>query len=156
MSPPTKPRLAAVFASASLSALLAGCTTVGPDFVRPEAPATSGYAMQGDAAPTEARLDKAEAAAAGPWWGAFGSPALDAVIRQAIADSPTITEADATLRQARSALAQARGEAGPQADFNAGFHHERANLQSFGVTSIGDVELSNPNFSLYSIGGGVG
>ena len=86
MSQPTRSRPAAVLASISLSALVAGCATVGPDFTRPDAPASSGYAMQGDLAPTEARLDSASAAV-GPWWNAFNSPALDAVIRQAIADS---------------------------------------------------------------------
>ena len=155
MSQPTRSRLAAVLASVSLSALVAGCTTVGPDFARPDAPASSGYAMQGDLAPAEARLDCA-ASAAGPWWSAFNSPALDAVIRQAIADSPTISEADATLRQAQSALAQARGAAGPQVDMNAGVKRERANLQAFGFTGFGDVELSNPTFNLYSVGGGIG
>ena len=155
MSQPTKSRLAAVLASISLSALVAGCATVGPNFARPDAPTSSGYAMQGDLAPAEVRLDSASAAA-GPWWNAFNSPALDAVIRQAIADSPTIGEADATLRQAQSALAQARGAAGPQVDMTASAKRERANLQAFGFTGFGDIELSNPTFNLYSVGGGIG
>lgn len=147
-------RPAALLASISLAAMLTACATVGPDFKQPEAPATGAYAMAGDAAPVEARLDAASAAS-GPWWTALGSPALDAVVRQALADSPTLVEADATLRQARSALAQARGEAGPQADLNGGFNRERANLQAFGFTGFGDVQLSNPTFNLYSVGGGI-
>lgn len=155
MSPSTKGRRGAVLlTSISLAALVSACATVGPDFKRPDAPGASGYAMAGDAAPAEARLDAARASA-GPWWTAFGSPALDAVVRQALSDSPTLAEADATLRQARSALAQARREAGPQADLNGGFNRERANLQAFGFTGFGDVQLSNPTFSLYSIGGGI-
>ncbi|WP_374656738.1 efflux transporter outer membrane subunit [Phenylobacterium sp.] len=142
-------------AGAGLSLLLAACTTVGPDFVRPETTGASGYAMAGDAAPAQVRLDPV-AAAAGPWWTAFGSTQLDQVIGQALTGSPTLAEADATLRQARSALAQARGEAGPQADLNAGVHRERANLQAFGFTGFGEVQLENPTFSLYSVGGGVG
>lgn len=155
MSQPIKSRLAAILACASLSALVAGCASVGPDFARPDAPAASSYAMQGDTAPPQARLDAASSAS-GPWWNAFGSPALDSVIRQALADSPTITEADATLRQAQSALAQAHGAAGPQVDMNAGAKREHANLQAFGFTGFGDVELSNPTFNLYSVGAGVG
>lgn len=142
-------------AGACLSILLAACTTVGPDFQAPEPPKASGYAMAGDAAPAQARLDAA-ASAAGPWWTAFGSPQLDQAIAQALADSPTLAEADATLRQARSALAQARGEAGPQAELNGGVHRERANLQAFGFTGFGDVQLENPTFTLYSVGGGIG
>lgn len=144
-----------VLLGASLSILLAACTTVGPNFQRPGAPTTQGYAMPGDAAPALTRLDP-DKATSGPWWTALGSTELDQVIRQAIKDSPTLDEADATLRQARSALAQARGEAGPQADLNAGVHRERANLQAFGFTGFGDIQLENPTFSLYSVGGGIG
>lgn len=155
MSPSIKARRpAALLASISLAALLSACATVGPDFKQPAAPATGAYAMAGDAGPAEARLDAGQAAS-GPWWTALGSPTLDAVVRQALADSPTLAEADATLRQARSALAQARGEAGPQADMNGGYNRERANLQAFGFTGFGDVQLSNPTFSLYSVGGGI-
>jgi NodT family efflux transporter outer membrane factor (OMF) lipoprotein len=152
MSPNTN-RLTALAASVSLAVLMTACTTVGPNFAQPAAPKAAGYAAQGDAAPAEARLDAAPTA--GPWWTALGSPVLDATIRQALADSPTLAEADATLRQSQSALAQARGAAGPQVDATAGYTRERANLQAFGFTSFGDVTLSNPTFSLYSVGGGV-
>ena len=148
-------RLAALACSASLTILVGACTTVGPNFAQPAAPKPAGYVAKGEAMPAEARLDAARAAS-GPWWTALGSPALDATIRQALADSPTLAEADATLRQSQSALAQARGVAGPQVDATAGANRERANLQAFGFTSFGDVTLSNPTFSLYSVGGSVG
>ena len=153
MSPTTR-RFAALAASASLAVLAGACTTVGPNFAQPDGPGTVAYAAKGEAAPAEVRLDAAPTV--GPWWNAFGSPALDATIRQALADSPTLAEADATLRQSRSALAQARGAAGPQVDATAGLNRERANLQAFGFTSFGDVSLENPTFSLYSVGGSVG
>jgi NodT family efflux transporter outer membrane factor (OMF) lipoprotein len=153
MSPNTK-SFAALAASVSLTVLAGACTTVGPNFTPPNAPKTTAYAAKGDSTPPEARLDAAPAA--GPWWTALGSTALDATIRQALADSPTLAEADATLRQSQSALAQARGAAGPQVDATAGVNRERANLQAFGFTSFGDVTLSNPTFSLYSVGGSVG
>jgi NodT family efflux transporter outer membrane factor (OMF) lipoprotein len=151
---PTTNRFAALAASASLIALASACTTVGPNFAAPEAPRTTTYVARGETAPAEARLDATPAA--GPWWSAFGSPALDATIRQALADSPTLAEADATLRQSQSALAQARGAAGPQVDATAGLNRERANLQAFGFTSFGDLKLENPTFSLYSVGGSIG
>jgi len=153
MSPTTK-RFVALAGSASLAVLVSACTTVGPNFAQPDAPRIVTYAAKGEVAPPEARLDAASAV--GPWWNAFGSPALDATIRQALADSPTLAEADAILRQSRSALAQARGAAGPQVDATAGLNRERANLQAFGFTSFGDVSLENPTFSLYSVGGSVG
>jgi NodT family efflux transporter outer membrane factor (OMF) lipoprotein len=140
----------ALLAATSLTA----CATVGPDFHAPAASKVSTTLGAGDTAPTAARLD-AESAVAGPWWTALGSPDLDAVIRQALADSPTLAEADATLAQASSALAEARGVAGPQVSGDAGVARERANLQAFGFTGFGDIKLSNPTFSLYSVGGGV-
>lgn len=149
MSPTTK-LIVTLLAASSLTA----CTTVGPNFQAPEAPKTVSTLGAGDTAPAAARLD-ADAANAGPWWTALNSPELDAVIRQALKDSPTLAEADATLAQSQSALAQARGVAGPQVTGNAGIARERANLQAFGFTGFGDIKLSNPTFSLYSIGGAV-
>ena len=149
MSPTTK-FIAALLAASSLTA----CASVGPDFQAPEAPRTASTLGAGDTAPAAARLDAA-GANAGPWWTALNAPELDAVIRQALKDSPTLAEADATLAQARSALAQARGVAGPQVTGDAGIARQRANLQSFGFTGFGDIQLSNPTFSLYSVGGAV-
>ncbi len=155
MSPTTKTsRLAALAGAISLAALASACTTVGPNFQAPEAPKTAGYLAKDEASPAAAAtLDQA---GVGPWWTALGSPELDAVIRQALADNPSLVEADATLAQARSALAAARGQTGPQVSANAGVDRERANLQAFGFTSFGDITLSNPTFSLYSVGAGVG
>jgi NodT family efflux transporter outer membrane factor (OMF) lipoprotein len=149
MSPTTK-RFAAFACSVSVAVLASGCTTVGPNFERPAAPATAGYTAPGEAAPALGNKS------VGPWWTAFNSPELDAVIRQALADNPSLAEADATLAQAQSALAQARGQAGPQASASAGVNRQRANLQAFGFTSFGDVTLSNPTFNLYSVGADVG
>lgn len=149
MSPTTK-LITVLLAATSLTA----CATVGPDFKAPAAPTTASSLGAGETAPAAARLD-ADAANAGPWWTALNSPELDAVIRQALKDSPTLAEADATLAQSQSALAQARGVAGPQVTGNAGIARERANLQAFGFTGFGDIKLTNPTFSLYSVGGAV-
>jgi NodT family efflux transporter outer membrane factor (OMF) lipoprotein len=149
MSPTTK-RFATLAGSVGLTLLASACTTVGPNFERPAAPATVSYVASGETAPALA------AQRAGPWWAAFNSPELDAVMRQALADNPSLVEADATLSQAQSALAQARGQAGPQASATAGVNRQRANLQAFGFTSFGDVTLSNPTFNLYSVGSDIG
>ncbi len=41
----------------------------------------------------------------GPWWQRFGDPQLDALVRQALANSPTLELANARLTQARASLA---------------------------------------------------
>ncbi|HKR89750.1 MAG TPA: efflux transporter outer membrane subunit [Phenylobacterium sp.] len=142
-------------AAASVLAL-GGCMTVGPNFKRPEAPAGaagSGYAMAGDPAAPGVSLSP-DVRAAGPWWQAFGSPELDAVVRQALADSPTLAEANATLQRAQAQHRAARGQQMPQADLTAGYNRERINIQAFGFTGFG-AGITNPTINLYSVGGAV-
>lgn len=128
---------------------LAGCKTVGPDFHAPQASqgaAASGYAMAGDPVAAGVRLDP-EARVAGPWWQAFGSPQLDETVRLALADSPTIAEANATLERYQAQARAARGAELPQVDATAGAQRERINTQAFGFTGF-----PSPTISLYSIG----
>lgn len=87
----------------TLSALLATGCAVGPDYVRPSVP-------QADALTRE---PLATAGHAGPvqrqWWRAFGSPDLDALVQEALARSPTIKAAHATLRAAQQNVIAQRG-----------------------------------------------
>ncbi|RAK58567.1 RND transporter [Phenylobacterium hankyongense] len=140
-------------AVASVSALaLSACATVGPNFRTPEppkGPAAAGYAMAGDAPAPGVRLTP-DVRAGGPWWQAFGSPELDQSVRQALADSPTVAEATATLQRAQAQLAATRGAQAPQVDANAGAQRERINTQAFGFTGF-----PSPTINLFSIGGGV-
>jgi len=135
-------------AAASMLALGA-CTTVGPDFKRPEPPggaAGASYAMAGDPTPTMAALSP-EARIAGPWWEGFGSPELNAAVRQALADSPTLAEATATLERARAEAASVRGRQAPEADLNAAAKRQRFNIQALGFGGI-----PNPTANLFVIG----
>ncbi len=91
-----------------LSVFIAGCA-VGPNFRSPGSPATTAYTA--NALPPETVSAQGTGGAVqrllpgrdipGEWWTLFHSPALDSVIRQALADSPTLAAAEATLRQAR-------------------------------------------------------
>lgn len=91
-----------------LTFVLAGCA-VGPDFVRPAAPATERYtadplpARTASAASTGGVPQRFIAAAdiPGEWWKLFRSPGLDALIKQALKANPTLAAAEAALRQAR-------------------------------------------------------
>lgn len=149
--PLSSSRLRALAAAASVL-VLGACTTVGPNFKTPAAPqgaAASGYAMTGDAPAPGVRLSP-DARTAGAWWQAFGSPELDAVERQAFADSPTLAEATATLQRAQANAAAIEGRQKPQIDANGSIQRERINVQSFGFTSF-----PNPTIYLFSIGGAV-
>jgi NodT family efflux transporter outer membrane factor (OMF) lipoprotein len=124
--------------------LAAGCTTVGPDFKAPAGPTVDHFAMAGDAAPA------LPAAPAGAWWTALGSPQLNDVMAQALKDSPTLAEADATLRRAQLQITQANALIAPQIDSTASVARQRINTQQFGFTGF-----PSPTINLYSIGASV-
>ena len=97
--------------AALTAAALTGCA-VGPDFRQPAAPTTNAYtaaplSSETASAPVtggEAQRFVAGRDIPGQWWTLFHSPALDRLIRQALADSPTLAAAQATLRQAQENL----------------------------------------------------
>lgn len=155
------PRLTRLFSQLAVSAsalALSACATVGPNFKAPEGPkgpAAAGYAMAGDAVPSGVQLSP-DARVAGPWWQAFGSPELDAAIRQALADSPSIAEARATLEKAQDQARAVRGAQFPQIDANADVARQRINLAAFGFSGFpGQPPIANPTFTLYQVGGSV-
>jgi NodT family efflux transporter outer membrane factor (OMF) lipoprotein len=140
--------------AASALVLLSGCTTVGPNFRSPEAQADVGYAMAGDAVPAGAATGGAAVApsAAGTWWSAFGSADLDRTIALALAQNPSVSAAQARLAAAAEAYVEAQGQSRPKAELSSGIDRQRVNLQSFGFSGFGGQTLSNPTFTLYSVG----
>jgi NodT family efflux transporter outer membrane factor (OMF) lipoprotein len=114
--------------SLGVAMLLAGCA-VGPEFERPDAPAVERY--------TKDPLPEATAASAvtggaaqrflagrdipGEWWQVFHSAPLDALIEEALKANPTVTAAQAALRQAHELTLAGEGAFFPtvQAGFNA-------------------------------------
>jgi NodT family efflux transporter outer membrane factor (OMF) lipoprotein len=97
-----------------------------------------------------------DARVAGPWWQAFGSPELDAAIRQGLAGSPTVAEARANLEKAQAQAAAVRGAQLPQVDANASAQRERINLAAFGFSGFpGQPAIQSPTINLYQVGGSV-
>jgi multidrug efflux system outer membrane protein len=81
--------------------LLAGCTTVGPDYQRPEVSLPQTYPAAEQPGP----------ALAADWWQAFNDPILNDLVASARANNADarlaaarVQEADAVLREARGAL----------------------------------------------------
>jgi len=130
-----------VFVLAAIAgAVLAGCA-VGPDFHTPEAPAATAY--------TASAMPPETAASPGPggtaqrlvpeqeipaqWWTLFHSTALDQLVRQALADNPTLTAAQATLRQSQESLRALVGSAlFPSVDANASISRQKISGAAFG------------------------
>lgn len=121
------------------AALLAACA-VGPDFKRPDAPATDRY--------TAAPLPPQTAASEGPagaaqryvngtdipaqWWTLFHSDKLDALVQQALKGSPDVVAAQAALRQAHENLLAQEGNLLPSFDGKGSATREKISTAEFG------------------------
>jgi NodT family efflux transporter outer membrane factor (OMF) lipoprotein len=131
---------------------LEACTAVGPDFVPPKAPELVTYSRadpaRADAGSAEPRQRIAAGAVPRQWWRAFASPALDALVEQALAGSPTMESAQATLAQAREGITAARGALFPQVTLGASAGRGRQGAGS----SAGVIDSSSVGPSLaYSV-----
>jgi len=109
---------------------LVGCT-VGPNFTRPSKPPVTEYLAQPIALPPAGQSDvtqqlQRDAQPDLRWWTAFGSEALDDTVSLAIAGSPTLDTARATLAQAQQAIVAARGGLFPQLDLDASAQRGRS------------------------------
>src|SRR5215831_655578 len=132
--------------------LIVGCA-VGPDFKRPGAPAVDGYTREPLGASTastdivggEAQRYAFNQEISSQWWTLFQSRELNALIDQALAASPTITAAEAALRQSFELLFAGQGAFLPtvQANFTPG---------SFRSSPATSPLLSTPstNYNLYT------
>ena len=79
-------------------AVLAGCTTVGPDYKRPAPQVPPAFEQQGpwkEAVP-------GDLIARGDWWSVFGDPVLDDLEKRAKSDNPTLLAYAARVDQARA------------------------------------------------------
>jgi NodT family efflux transporter outer membrane factor (OMF) lipoprotein len=108
--------------SACLLAILAmlGACAVGPDFHRPAPPDADRYTVEAMPQATVAADNQTQrftpgAALAADWWRLFQSAQLDAVVRQALANNPTLQAAEASLRQSQHQLRAGYGVFFPQA-----------------------------------------
>jgi len=126
-----------------LALALTGCA-VGPDFKSPAAPQETSY--------TESPLPAATVSAPGlggaaqrfaagedipeQWWTLFHSAEIDTLVKEALANSPTLGAAQATLRQARETLrANEGGLLLPSVTLQTEGSRERTTLGSTGSSS---------------------
>jgi NodT family efflux transporter outer membrane factor (OMF) lipoprotein len=123
--------------------LLSSCT-MGPDFVRPKAPAVDHYNYGGDPSitvPVDGQSQRFKQGI-GPvenWWKLFNSKQLDAAVAEGLANNPSLQAAQASLRQSNDNLQAGYGIFYPQ--INAGINGARqkfspARFGSSGTSSI--------------------
>lgn len=114
----------AVRLAGSLATLLglAACA-VGPDFHSPAAPKEAGYTPEAPVNPVSTANTMAGSSQRfdagrdlpGEWWTLFHSPALDGLVKRALAANPDLDAAQAALRQARENLYAGQGALFPTA-----------------------------------------
>jgi NodT family efflux transporter outer membrane factor (OMF) lipoprotein len=143
--------LVVCFLAAGAAAALVGCT-VGPEFHRPAPAAVGSYTGQ-ELPPETAAAPGAGGAAQRfvpgadiprQWWALFHSESLDRVIRQALADSPTLAAAEAKLRVAQESRRAQAGAQLPSVEGRAG-----AARQQLSGAASGAGAGSVPAFTLY-------
>jgi NodT family efflux transporter outer membrane factor (OMF) lipoprotein len=145
------------FPAAFLAAALSGCAA-GPDFRRPDPPAVVSYTAS--ALPEETAA--APVAGGAPqrfvtgeeipprWWALFRSESLDRLIRQALADSPTLAAAQAKLRVAEENRRAQIGAFFPSVDGSASAARRKASGATFGVpgTDLAPFTLYNASVNV--------
>jgi outer membrane protein, multidrug efflux system len=90
---------AALAAAAGAVVLLAGCVA-GPNYARPAVETPAAWTLE---APWQPAAPE-DTAPKGPWWERFHDVRLDALQRQALAQSPSLVVASARLEQARAVV----------------------------------------------------
>jgi NodT family efflux transporter outer membrane factor (OMF) lipoprotein len=138
--------------SLGVAIMLAGCA-VGPDFERPEPPSAERFtkdqlpAATAEAAVTGGAAQRflADRDIPAEWWQAFHSAPLNALIEEALKANPTVTAAEAALRQAHELTLAGEGAFFPtvQAGVNASRNRTAASLSP--ATASGSLY-----YSLYS------
>ena len=137
---------------ALVAAALAGCA-VGPGYRRPDPPAAASYTPEPPPAETAASPGVGGAAQRfvtggeipAAWWELFRSDALDRWIREALANSPTLGAAEATLRRSQEIRRARSGGLLPGADANVSASRQKPSGAAAGQAG---AEL-NP-FTLYN------
>jgi NodT family efflux transporter outer membrane factor (OMF) lipoprotein len=148
------PPLPAWVRIATAALLLAGGCSVGPDFVRPGPPQGERYTnqpMPPSTVPADGQAQHFEPGTqiAADWWHLFNSSQIDALVKEAIADNPSLQAAQASLRQSQENLRAGYGVFYPQLDAGAG-----ATREKFSAASIGQGSSSRI-FNLYTLSGTV-
>ena len=140
-----------VLLASAAAVVLAGCSVLGPDFLRPTPPTVTGYTTA-PLPPATVSADTPIAGDAqrflqdtdvpGQWWSLFRSPLLDTLVEQALRANPDIEAAQATLRQAHENVIAQQGALFPQVNGTA----QTGRQQS--VTTLQTLDLFNASVSV--------
>jgi NodT family efflux transporter outer membrane factor (OMF) lipoprotein len=89
--------------------LVAACTEVGPNYVRPSTAVPAAYK---EASPQAGQ--HAEPAIGGKWWEIYGDPTLNALVSQVAVNNQSLAAAAARVREAQALIQEAQAASVPQ------------------------------------------
>lgn len=138
MSPRTRMSRGLVVGLALVAIGAGACAPVGPDYKRPQlAPPAEHRGASGP--------QGAESLADLPWWQVFDDPALQLLVRDAIANNPDLRLAIARVSEARALAGVAKSFLYPEINLQAGYAGNQAsrNSQPPGATRDGDRTYNN-------------
>ena len=130
-----------VFVTLLLAGLLCGCK-VGPRYHAPAPPTVATYTLKPQPSDTVSSAGPAGTAqhlnsamdVPAQWWTLFHSTELDRLVREALANSPTLAQATARLKQAQEeSNARTGATKYPTVSGNVAVQREQVNLATFGV-----------------------
>ena len=127
-------RILRTLLAASVVLLVAACTEVGPNYVRPTTPTPANY--------KEAVAPAIQHAApiAGPWWEIYGDAALNALVSQVEVSNQSIAASAARLREAQALVDEARGALVPAVSAGT-LKSGRKNENDFGIGVSWELDL---------------
>lgn len=136
-----------------LGGWLVGCA-VGPNYLRPEAPAVTHYAHGADPVTTLAAQGTTQhftpgAQVAADWWRLFSSTGLDSIVNEALARNPGLEAAQASLRQSENTLRSGYGIFFPDVEAGAAATRQRFSPEKLGETAPSSV------FNLFTLSASV-
>lgn len=138
-----------------LCVALAGCT-VGPDFTRPDVAANADYSRETLTTTAQADIDVGGAAQRliagmdipGQWWTLFHSPALNALVEEALRANPDVSAAQAALRQANELVYADQASLFPSVSGNVRKAREKVSGATSGLAESPILTVSSASLSV--------
>ncbi|HEV2186737.1 MAG TPA: TolC family protein, partial [Stellaceae bacterium] len=137
--------------AAALAAMvgLSGCL-VGPDYLRPDAPAPATYKEAWKPGPREkgwAPGRPNDAIDRGAWWSIYPDPVLDKLERQIDISNQNLKAAEASFRESEALVTEARAGLFPTLDAAASAVRSRSSGSTFGTGNISNTFRTTLNAS---------
>jgi multidrug efflux system outer membrane protein len=141
------PRRALAAGVTAALGLLAGCSTIGPNFVAPKAVDAPSYRhVEAPAAAAPVVADTARLPS--NWWTVFNDATLSGLEERALRDNPGARAAAQRLLQAQAQLGVLRAGQAPNVSVNAGLSNSRTSAETSQALALGGRSIEGNNFTV--------